>query len=42
MASYPAEGRNIMLNVSVKLPPFDRDKNSWSDINPGVSFFLYF
>ena len=35
IASYPAEGRNIMLNVRVAAPPFDRDKNTWSDINPG-------
>ena len=37
MASYPAEGRNIMLNVRVAAPPFDRDKNTWADINPGVA-----
>ena len=37
MASYPAEGRNIMLNVRVAAPPFDRDKNTWMDINPGVA-----
>ena len=37
MASYPAEGRKIMLNVRVAAPPWDRDKNSWADINPGVA-----
>ena len=37
MASYPAEGRKIMLNVRVAAPPWDRDKNDWSDINPGVA-----
>ena len=37
MASYPAEGRKIMLNVRVAAPPFDRDKNTWEDINPGVA-----
>jgi len=36
MASYPAEGRNIMLNVRVATPPWDRDKNAWMDVNPGV------
>ena len=36
MASYPAEGRKIMLNVRVAAPPFDRDKNTWMDVNPGV------
>jgi Na+-transporting NADH:ubiquinone oxidoreductase subunit F len=37
MASYPAEGRKIMLNVRVAAPPWDRDKNTWADINPGVA-----
>ena len=37
MASYPAEGRNIMLNVRVAAPPWDRAKDSWSDVNPGVA-----
>ena len=37
MASYPAEGRRIMLNVRVAAPPWDRDKNAWADINPGVA-----
>jgi Na+-transporting NADH:ubiquinone oxidoreductase subunit F len=37
MASYPAEGRKIMLNVRVAAPPWDRDKNTWSDINPGIA-----
>ncbi|CAM4266207.1 NADH:ubiquinone reductase (Na(+)-transporting) subunit F [Gillisia hiemivivida] len=37
MASYPAEGREIMLNVRVAAPPFDRAKNGWMDVNPGVA-----
>jgi len=37
MASYPAEGRNLMLNVRVAAPPWDRDKNTWADINPGIA-----
>ena len=37
MASYPAEGRKIMLNVRVATPPWDRDKNGWMDVNPGVA-----
>jgi len=37
MASYPAEGRNIMLNVRVAAPPWDRGKDSWADVNPGVA-----
>ncbi len=37
MASYPAEGRKIMLNVRVAAPPWDRDKDGWADVNPGVA-----
>ena len=37
MASYPAEGRKIMLNVRVASPPPNSDRNGWSDINPGVA-----
>lgn len=37
MASFPAEGKEIMLNVRIATPPFDRVKNGWSDINPGVA-----
>jgi Na+-transporting NADH:ubiquinone oxidoreductase subunit F len=37
MASYPAEGRKIMLNVRVATPPFDRARNGWMQVNPGVA-----
>ncbi len=37
MASYPAEGREIMLNVRVATPPWDRDRNTWMNVNPGVA-----
>ncbi|RMA57755.1 NADH:ubiquinone reductase (Na(+)-transporting) subunit F [Ulvibacter antarcticus] len=37
MASYPAEGREIMLNVRIATPPFDRAKNGWMDVNPGIA-----
>ena len=37
MASYPAEGREIMLNVRIATPPWDRSKNKWMDVNPGVA-----
>ncbi|MEH0007544.1 MAG: NADH:ubiquinone reductase (Na(+)-transporting) subunit F [Flavobacteriales bacterium] len=37
MASYPAEGREIMLNVRIATPPFDRKKGGWMDVNPGVA-----
>ncbi len=37
MASYPAEGRNVMLNVRIATPPWDRVKNGWLDVNPGIA-----
>ncbi|UKN01367.1 NADH:ubiquinone reductase (Na(+)-transporting) subunit F [Paracrocinitomix mangrovi] len=37
MASYPAEGRKIMLNVRVAAPPFDRKTNTWMNVNPGIA-----
>ena len=37
MASYPAEGRKVMLNVRIATPPFDRTKGKWMDVNPGVA-----
>ncbi|WP_027418239.1 NADH:ubiquinone reductase (Na(+)-transporting) subunit F [Crocinitomix catalasitica] len=37
MASYPAEGRKIMLNVRVAAPPFDRKTGTWMNVNPGVA-----
>ena len=37
MASYPAEGRKIMLNVRIATPPFDRSTNGWMKVNPGIA-----
>ena len=37
MASFPAEGREIMLNVRIATPPWDRNKNNWADLNPGIA-----
>ncbi|MGI0107549.1 NADH:ubiquinone reductase (Na(+)-transporting) subunit F [Salinimicrobium sp. WS361] len=37
MASYPAEGRRVMLNVRVATPPWDRAKNDWMTVNPGIA-----
>ena len=37
MASFPAEGKEIMLNVRIATPPFDRAKNGWADVNPDVA-----
>ena len=37
MASYPAEGRRVMLNVRIATPPWDRARNSWMNVNPGIA-----
>ncbi len=42
MASYPAEGREIMLNVRIATPPFDRAKGGWMDVNPGIASSFIF
>ena len=36
MASYPAEGDIIMLNVRIATPPFDRQKGGWADVPAGI------
>ncbi|KRP27939.1 NADH:ubiquinone reductase (Na(+)-transporting) subunit F [Polaribacter sp.] len=42
MASFPAEGREIMLNVRIATPPWDRAKNGWMSVNPGVASSFIF
>ena len=37
MASYPAEGKEVMLNVRIATPPWDKNKNDWADLNPGIA-----
>lgn len=37
MASYPVEGRRIMLNVRIATPPWDRKNNAWMKVNPGIA-----
>lgn len=36
MANHPAEGNIVMLNIRIATPPWDRDKNDWMPVNPGV------
>ncbi|MGK0361716.1 MAG: Na+-transporting NADH:ubiquinone oxidoreductase subunit F [Bradymonadia bacterium] len=36
MANYPEESDIIMLNVRIASPPWDRAKNGWADVPPGV------
>jgi Na+-transporting NADH:ubiquinone oxidoreductase subunit F len=42
MASYPAEGRKVMLNVRIATPPWDRAKNGWMNVNPGIASSFIF
>jgi Na+-transporting NADH:ubiquinone oxidoreductase subunit F len=37
MASYPSEGKEIMLNVRIATPPWDRSINNWMNVNPGIA-----
>lgn len=36
MANHPAEGNIIMLNIRIATPPWDRARNQWMDVNPGI------
>lgn len=36
MANHPAEGNIVMLNIRVATPPWDRTKNGFMDVNPGI------
>jgi len=36
MANHPAEGNIVMLTIRIATPPWDRGKNAWMDVNPGI------
>lgn len=36
MANHPAEGNIVMLTIRIATPPWDRAKNAWMDVNPGI------
>lgn len=36
MANHPAEDNIIMLNIRIATPPWDRAKNAFMNVNPGV------
>ena len=36
MANHPAEGNIVMLNIRIATPPWDRVRNAWMQVNPGV------
>ncbi len=36
MANHPAEGNIIKLNIRIATPPWDREKNQFMNVNPGI------
>lgn len=36
MSNHPAEGNIVSLTIRIATPPWDRDKNDWADVNPGI------
>jgi len=36
MANHPGEGNIIMLNIRIATPPWDRAKNTFMKVNPGI------
>ena len=36
MANHPAEGNIVMLTIRIATPPWDRSRNAWMDVNPGI------
>ena len=36
MANHPAEGNIVMLNIRIATPPWDRQKNGWANVQPGI------
>lgn len=42
MANHPAEGNIVMLNIRIATPPWDRAKNGFMNVNPGIcSSFIF-
>lgn len=37
MANHPAEGNIVMLNVRIATPPWDRKKNQFKSVPPGIA-----
>jgi Na+-transporting NADH:ubiquinone oxidoreductase subunit F len=36
MSNHPAEGNIVSLTIRIASPPWDRVKNNWMDVNPGI------
>lgn len=42
MANHPAEGNIVKLNIRIATPPWDRGKNKFMNVNPGIcSSFVF-
>jgi len=42
MANHPKEDNIIMLNIRIATPPWDRQKNAWQNVPPGIcSSFIF-
>lgn len=42
MANHPAEGNIVMLNIRIATPPWDRKRNAFMKVNPGIcSSFIF-
>ncbi len=42
MANHPAEGNIVMLNIRIATPPWDRARNTFKNVNPGIcSSFIF-
>ncbi len=42
MANHPAEGNIVMLNIRIATPPWERAKNAFMKVNPGIcSSFIF-
>ena len=42
MANHPAEGNIIKLNIRIATPPWDKKKNAFMNVNPGIcSSFIF-
>ncbi len=37
MANYPAEGNIVKLNIRIATPPWDREKNRFMNVPPGIA-----
>ncbi len=42
MANHPAEGNIVMLNIRIATPPWDRERGTFQNVNPGIcSSFIF-